>query len=71
MNHWKSGASSEEMEKVRVGNAKVLKGRVDELFEENPKVYLVLAGDFNADYNQKQGMDCRNGLAGCYAGTRG
>lgn len=53
VNHWKSGASSEEMEKVRVGNAKVLKGRVDELFEENPMVDLVLAGDFNADYNQK------------------
>ena len=53
VNHWKSGASSEEMEKVRVGNAKVLKGRVDELFEENPMLDLVLAGDFNADYNQK------------------
>ena len=41
------------MERVRVGNAKVLKARVAQLFEENPMADLVLAGDFNADYNQK------------------
>ena len=53
VNHWKSGASSEEMEKIRVGNAKVLEARVTELFKEDPMADLVLAGDFNADYNQK------------------
>ena len=53
VNHWKSGASSEEMEKIRVGNAKVLEARVNEIFEEDPMADLVLAGDFNADYNQK------------------
>ena len=53
VNHWKSGAGSEEMERERVGNAKVLKARVAQLFEENPMADLVLAGDFNADYNQK------------------
>ena len=53
VNHWKSGASSEEMEKIRVGNAKVLEARVNEIFEEDPMADLVLAGDFNSDYNQK------------------
>ena len=53
VNHWKSGASSEEMEKIRIENAKVLEARVNEIFEDNPMADLVLAGDFNADYNQK------------------
>lgn len=53
-NHWKSGASSWEMEQVRIQNAEVLRARLDVLTEENPKVDFVLAGDFNSDYNQKE-----------------
>lgn len=53
-NHWKSGASSWEMEQVRFQNAEVLRARLDELTEENPAVDFVLAGDFNSDYNQKE-----------------
>lgn len=52
-NHWKSGASSAEMEEIRVQNAKVLRTRLNELIKENEFVDFVLAGDFNSDYNQK------------------
>lgn len=52
-NHWKSGASSWEMEQIRIQNAEVLRVRLDELIEESPAIDFVLAGDFNSDYNQK------------------
>lgn len=51
-NHWKSGASSADMERIRVGNAQVLKERLDELRAGNPQVDVILGGDFNSDYNQ-------------------
>ncbi|MEQ9308434.1 MAG: hypothetical protein RLN90_03205 [Balneolaceae bacterium] len=53
-NHWKSGASSWEMEQIRIQNAEVLRARLDVLTEENPSIDFVLAGDFNSDYNQKE-----------------
>jgi hypothetical protein len=53
VNHWKSGASNERDETTRVQNAGVLRDRLDELFAEQPDLDVVLAGDFNADYNQK------------------
>ncbi|GAB5408131.1 MAG: hypothetical protein BalsKO_04960 [Balneolaceae bacterium] len=53
-NHWKSGASSWEMEQIRIQNAEVLRARLDVLTEENPALDFVLAGDFNSDYNQKE-----------------
>lgn len=56
-NHWKSGASSWEMEQIRLQNAEVLRNRLDELIKENPSVDFVLAGDFNSDYNQKARYD--------------
>ncbi len=51
-NHWRSRASDEEMEKIRVQNAQVLKDRLDELRAENLQVDFILGGDFNSDYNQ-------------------
>lgn len=51
-NHWKSGAGSAEMEEIRLQNAKVLRNRLDDLLGENPNLDVVLAGDFNSDYNQ-------------------
>jgi hypothetical protein len=51
-NHWKSGASSKDMEAIRVDNAVVLKKRLDELRKENILVDFLLAGDFNTVYNQ-------------------
>jgi hypothetical protein len=53
-NHWKSGAGSPQMEAARIQNATVLKARLDELRKENPGVDVILAGDFNSDYNQSQ-----------------
>ncbi|SMO44823.1 endonuclease/exonuclease/phosphatase family protein [Gracilimonas mengyeensis] len=56
-NHWKSGASSWEMEQIRLQNAEVLRARLDELLAENPDQDIVLAGDFNSDYNQSYRYD--------------
>ncbi len=53
-NHWKSGAGNPREELTRVQNATVLKARLDELRAENPAVDVILAGDFNSDYNQSQ-----------------
>lgn len=52
-NHWKSGASSAEMENIRIQNAEVLRSRLEELLGDNPNLDIILAGDFNSDYNQK------------------
>jgi hypothetical protein len=56
-NHWKSGASSWEMEKIRLKNAEVLRARLDELLGADPSLDIVLAGDFNSDYNQRHRYD--------------
>lgn len=56
-NHWKSGAGSWEMEQIRLQNAGVLRDRLDEILAENPNQDMVLAGDFNSDYNQKTRYD--------------
>lgn len=36
-NHWKSGAGDPNLETVRVGNAEVLRHRVDELLKQDPQ----------------------------------
>ena len=51
-NHWKSGASSPEMELHRIQNAEVLRKRIDELVREDPKIDLLVGGDLNSHYNQ-------------------
>lgn len=50
-NHWKSGASNQWREKLRRGNARVLRQRIDALRAENPDADLLLAGDFNSYHN--------------------
>lgn len=62
-NHWKSGASSSEMEEIRLQNAEVLKGRLDELRSENPHLDFIIGGDFNSDYNQSYRYDYMNRTA--------
>lgn len=52
--HWKSGASNQETELIRLENAAVLRNRIDQLLEEDPHVDFVLGGDFNSYYNQSQ-----------------
>jgi len=52
-NHWKSGASSEETEPVRVENARTLRTRLDEILKIDPHADIILGGDFNSQYNQK------------------
>ena len=52
-NHWKSGASSSAMEKVRVENARVLRKRLNDLLTQNPTADLIVGGDLNSHYNQK------------------
>lgn len=53
-NHWKSAASDPEAEKIRVGNARTLRQRIEALLAENPLADILLAGDFNSHYNQNQ-----------------
>ena len=53
-NHWKSGASDPATEATRVANAQTLRARLDEILRSDPNADIVLAGDFNSQYNQKQ-----------------
>jgi endonuclease/exonuclease/phosphatase family metal-dependent hydrolase len=53
-NHWKSGASSADTEPIRIQNASVLRKRIDELLTKNPTTDIIVGGDLNSHYNQKQ-----------------
>ena len=53
-NHWKSGAGNPAMENVRLGNAKVVRERLNQVFQENPRADVIVGGDFNSHYNQAQ-----------------
>ena len=52
--HWKSGASNQQSEQIRLGNALVVRQRLDEIFKQDPMADVVLGGDFNSHYNQSQ-----------------
>ena len=51
-NHWKSGASSSEMEKIRLQNAEILRKRIDNLLQADPYHDFLVGGDLNSHYNQ-------------------
>lgn len=53
-NHWKSGAGDPETEPIRVENARTLRARLDEILKADPSADIVIGGDFNSQYNQKQ-----------------
>lgn len=53
-NHWKSGASAPAAEETRVGNARVLRQRLDQILKANPNAQVIIGGDLNAHYNQNQ-----------------
>ena len=53
-NHWKSGASSADTEPIRIQNATVLRKRIDELLKRDPAIDIIVGGDLNSHYNQKQ-----------------
>lgn len=53
-NHWKSGASNAESEEARRDNARTLRQRLDEILAADPSADILLAGDFNSQYNQSQ-----------------
>lgn len=53
-NHWKSGASDPATEPTRVENARTLRARLDAILRADPNADIVLGGDFNSQYNQKQ-----------------
>jgi endonuclease/exonuclease/phosphatase family metal-dependent hydrolase len=68
-NHWKSGASNVDDEKIRLGNASTLRERVDQLLKSDPSADIVIGGDFNSQYNQavvnsKMEQTAINGIAG-------
>lgn len=54
VNHWKSGASSTESEQTRRANARTLRERLDQLFAVDPAADILVAGDFNSQYDQSQ-----------------
>lgn len=54
VNHWKSGASNLETEETRRGNARVLRTRLNELLRRDPNADILITGDLNSHYNQKQ-----------------
>ena len=43
-NHWKSGASSKDMETHRLQNAQTLRNRIDELTKRNPFADFLVGG---------------------------
>lgn len=53
-NHWKSGASDVGTEKARVQNAGVLRRRIDAILAADPHADILIGGDFNSQYNQRQ-----------------
>ncbi len=53
-NHWKSGASSPETEPTRAENARTLRTRLTEILKQDPNADIIIGGDFNSQYNQKQ-----------------
>jgi len=53
-NHWKSGASDPESEKIRIENAKTLRRRIDAILKEDPAADILIAGDLNSHYNQNR-----------------
>lgn len=51
-NHWKSGAGDPELEGIRRGNARVLRERIDAILEIDPLADILVAGDFNSQFDQ-------------------
>lgn len=54
VNHWKSGAGDPAAEEIRRSNARVQRARLDELLKKDPNADILVAGDLNSHYNQKQ-----------------
>lgn len=54
VNHWKSRASDVNAEQSRRLNAKTLRQRLVALLADNPSADILLAGDFNSQYNQRK-----------------
>ena len=54
VNHWKSGAGDPETEVMRRENAKTVRTRLDAIFKDDPNADVIVAGDLNSHYNQKQ-----------------
>lgn len=51
-NHWKSGAGDPGSEEIRMGNARTLRGRLDQILKNDPSADVIICGDFNSHYNQ-------------------
>jgi hypothetical protein len=54
VNHWKAGASDPAAEAIRRENARVLRARLDELLARDPQADIIVTGDLNSHYNQRQ-----------------
>ncbi|MGF1531886.1 MAG: hypothetical protein ACFCU4_11080 [Puniceicoccaceae bacterium] len=56
-NHWKAGASNPQMETIRVGNARVLRRRIDHILRNAPTADIIIGGDLNSYHNQSAIFD--------------
>jgi hypothetical protein len=52
VNHWKSRAGDFNAEQARRLNAGTLRERLDAILAEDPSADILIAGDFNSQYNQ-------------------
>ncbi len=52
VNHWKSRASDINAEQTRRLNAQTLRERLDAILAADPSADVLIAGDFNSQYNQ-------------------
>lgn len=50
--HWKSGASGAPAERIRIGNARVLRDRLHQLLAADPHADIIVGGDLNSHYDQ-------------------
>jgi endonuclease/exonuclease/phosphatase family metal-dependent hydrolase len=53
-NHWKSGAGDAATEPDRAANARTLRTRLEEILRDDPNADIIIGGDLNSQYNQKQ-----------------
>ena len=68
-----SGAGNPAMENTRLGNAKTVRDRLDQILQENPKADVIIGGDFNTQYNQGQRYSfmTKTAIPGCFRFSRG
>jgi hypothetical protein len=61
-NHWKGDPTDPMAERIRDDAARLLRDRLDEIFELDPNADVIIGGDFNSFYDQKARFGGRTAL---------